>query len=429
MKKSMFLILLSLFSVAAFAQTAPTQGVLDSMLAQFLNASGGQMLISQGFAKQIFGSLIVFDLTLFAIRKLPSAGDISDLLGGIALKVFSWGFFYTLIVMGPQWVPLITQSFMQIGTKIGGGSQLITPSGIMDLAVSAAAAIWNSYTANSSWVNIGSNIVLGLAIVVAVLVTVIAFALVAFQLIATQIELIMASSIGFFLLGFSGASFTTMFSEKYFGYIVSAGIKLVMVCALAGFGTTLSQQFVVFISSHNGEPISSVTLLVATIPMIIYGSLALQLPAIAGSLMNGAPSMSAGGIAGGAAAIAGGVAGAAMAGAGLAAGAAGAGGSAANFARDSLDKLSVLTGGGGDVRSTMGDNFDRLANLSSGGGSTGELDSIASPGPSSFSPSSDSGQSSTLKDGLGKMSDAQSQMSQHEGGGGGISIRLNHLGD
>lgn len=429
MKKIIFLIFAAFCSVSAFAQTSvPTQGVLDGMLNQFLSAAAGQMTISQGFAKQIFFGLVAIDLAVFALQKLPSAGDITDLIAGISLKFVSWGFFYTLIVMGPQWVPLITQSFMEIGTKIGGGTKLITPSGVMDLAVSSAGVIWNAYTANSSWINVGSNIILGLSIVVAILITVIAFALIAFQLIATQIELMMASSVGFFLLGFSGAKFTSMFSEKYFGYIVSAGIKLVMICALAGFGTTLSQQFTTFVSGHNGEAISAVTLLIATIPMIIYGSLALQLPAMAGALMNGAPSFSAGGMVGGAAAIAGGVAGAAMAGAGLAAGAAGMASGATDFAKQSLDRLSALTGAGAGANSSGGDNFDRLASLSSRDPSL--RDSIGNPSASNFNASSESGKPSTFKEGLNKMSDAQSKMASQEGGGGaGVSIRFNHLGE
>lgn len=424
MKRIVFWLFASLVCSSAFAQTAQSQGVLDSILNQFISAASGQMTISQGFGKGIFLTLASIDLSLFGVRKVLASGDLSDLLGGFTLKIFTYGFFWTLIVMGPTWIPLITQSFMQMGIKIGGGSTLITPSGVMGLAVEAAAAIWNAFTANSSWTSIGSDIVLGLAVIFAILLVIGAFTLVAFQLIATQIELVMASSVGFFMLGFSGASFTTMFSEKYFGYIVSAGIKLVVICVLAGIGTTLSQQYVAFISGHNGEAISAVTLLASTTPMIIYGCLALQLPSMAGALMNGAPSMSAGSLAGSGAAIAGGIAGGALAGAGAAAGVAGLSGAGLSSARSALDKLSVLAGGGGDVRSDAGDSFSKLTSLA--GSSVG--DSIGNP-ESSGSGAGPSGQSNALQNGLNKLSDAQSQMGQHEGGGGGVSIRLNHLGD
>lgn len=430
MKKSILLMLLTFFSGAVFAQSAPTQGVLDSILAQFMKASVGQMNVSQGYAKQIFGMLVGFDLCLFGIRKIASSGDLSDLLGGITNKVFSWGFFYTLIVMGPQWIPLITQSFMEIGTKIGGGMQIVTPSEIMTNGKNAALSIWEAYKGASSGGGIGTDIIIGLSVVVSMVFTIVGFALITFQLLATQIELVIVSSIGFFQLGMSGAGFTMQFAEKYFGYLMSAGLKLVVICVMAAFGPQLSQILIGYIGQLNAGSINPMDIVATSTVMVIYGALALHIPGVAAAMMSGAPSLSAGGMAGGAAAIAGGVAGAAMAGAGIAAGAAGAGGGAANVARDSLDKLSVLTGGGGDVRSTMGDNYDRLATLSSAGGSTGGLDSIGSPSSSNFSPSSDSGQSSTLKDGLGKMSDAQSKMASQEGGGGaGVSIRFNHLGD
>ncbi len=426
MKKILFLIFAACFSASAFAQTAPSQGVLDSMLSHFTANAVNQMAISQGFGKQIFAGLVVFDLSIFIIKKLPSASDLTDLIGGITLKVFSWGFFYTLIVMGPQWIPMITQSFMEIGTKIGGGTKLITPSSVVDLALQSASSIWNAYSSNDSGLSLGGDMLLGLIVVLGIVFTVIGFVLIAIQLIATQIELVMATSVGFFMLGFSGASFTTMFSEKYFGYLVSAGIKLVMIAVLAGFGTQVSQDFIAAIGQFNGKTMAPINLLMATTPPLIYGVLALQLPAMAGAIMNGAPSMSAGSLAGGAAAIAGGVAGAAMAGAGLAAGAAGAAGGVSDFAKQSLDRLSALTNVGGDAIRSGGDNFDRLASLT---GANGGGHSIGNPA-SNFNGSNEASKPSTLKDGLNKTGDALSKMASQEGGGGsGIPIRFNHLGD
>lgn len=429
MKKSLFLLLLTLFSGSVFAQSAPTQGVLDSILSNFVSASVGQMGVSQGFAKGIFFTLATFDITLFAIRKVLASGDLSDWIGGLTLKIFTYGFFSTLIIMGPTWIPLITQSFMAMGIKIAGGSALITPSGVMDLAAHSAASIWSAFTSSSSGLSIGSDILLGLAVICGIVFTIIGFMLIAIELLMTQIELTMVSSVGFFMLGFSGASFTTMFSEKYFGYIVSSGVKLVVVCAIAGYGTNMSQNFIDVMTSFNGQSIPPVAMLVATTPMLIYGILAMKLPAIAGAVMSGSPSMSVGSLAGGAAAIAGGIAGAGLAGAGLAAGAAGAGGTVGDFARQSLDKLSVLAGGGGDVRSTMGDNFDRLASLSSGSASSGALDSIGNPNASSGGGNSPSKAKDMMSDGVNRMGGANSQLSQSEGGGAGVSIRFNHLGD
>lgn len=428
MKKSIFLIMLALFSGAVFAQSAPTQGVLDSLLKHFTDASVNQIVVSQGFAKKIFVTLLGFDIAFFALKKVLSSGNLEDWIGGIALKAFSWGFFYTLIVMGPQWIPLITQSFMEMGTKIAGGNALITPSGVMDLAFNSTAAIWKTYTANSGGLSIGKDIMLALAVIVAILMTIFAFALITLELLATQIELAMVGSVSFFMLGLSGSPATMQFAEKFFGYVVSSGVKLVVICALAGFGTVMSESFVSLISSVGSENVSPLNIILATTPMFIYGVLAMKLPAMAGAVMSGAPSMSAGSLAGGAAAIAGGVAGAAMAGAGAAAGMASAGGGVADYARQSLDKLSVLTGGGGDVRNTMGDNFDRLASLT---GANGGGDSIGNPDASNFSASSESGKPNTFKDGLNKTGDALSKMASQsqEGGGSGISIRLNHLGD
>lgn len=430
MKKYLLVIVTSVLCGAAFAQTTtpPSQGVLDTILTHFISASTGQMGIAQGFAKKIFIVLAGFDLSLFALRKVLSSGDLSDWIGGAALKIFTYGFFWTLIQMAPSWIPLITQSFISMGTTISGGGAVITPSGVIDQGIAAALQIWNAWSPSINPFSWGNDFIMGLTVVLSMIFTLIGFMLVSLQLLMTQIEFTLVSGVGILMLGFSGATFTTMFSEKYFGYIVSTGLKLMFIFVIAGLGTQISQLAAAAITSWQAagtfSPLLSLTL---SIVMLMYGVLGLQVPAIAGALMNGSPSMSAGGIAGGAAAVAGGVAGAAMAGAGAAAGIASAGGSVADFARESLDKLSVLTGGGGDVRSTMGDNFDRLASLT---GANGGGDSIGNPSASSFGSSADSGQPSSFKDGLGRMGDAQSKMGQHEGGGGsGVSIRFNHLGD
>ncbi len=429
MKKSIFLMFLALFSSAVFAQSAPTQGVLDSMLAHFVNASTGQMAIAQGFAKKIFLSLAAIDIALFAGKKLLTSGDLSDWIGGITLKVFTYGFFWTLIQMAPTWIPTITASFAAMGTAIGGGATAITPSGVMGLGGAAAQAIWTAWDASANPLSWGSDLIMAIVVIGSMLFTMIAFMLVALQLLMTQIEFTLISGVGLVQLGFSGASFTTMFSEKYFGYIVSTGIKMMMIFVIAGLGTQISQGEIDLIASYqsSGNHIPPVNLLLSSVVMLMYGAMAMQIPSVAGALMNGSPSMSAGGMAGGAAAIAGGVAGAAMAGAGLAAGAASVAGGVTDFAKQSLDKLTALTGAGAGANSTGGDNFDRLASLSSGGASSG--DSIGNPSPSNFNASSESGKPSTFKEGLNKMSDAQSKMASQEGGGSGVSIRFNHLGD
>lgn len=426
MKKSIFLMFLALFSSAVFAQSAPTQGVLDSMLAHFVNASTGQMAIAQGFAKKIFLGLLVLDMAVFAGKKLLTSGDLSDWFGGITLKVFTYGFCWTLIQMAPTWIPTITASFAAMGTAIGGGATAITPSGVMGLGGTAAQAIWSAWDPSANPLSWGSDILMALVVIGSVLFTMIAFMLVALQLLMTQIEFALISGVGLVQLGFSGASFTTMFSEKYFGYIVSTGIKLMMIFVIAGLGTQISQGEIDLIASYqsSGNHIPPVNLLLSSVVMLMYGCMAMMIPSVAGALMNGSPSMSAGGMAGGAAAIAGGAAGAAMAGAGLAAGAAGMASGATNFAKQSLDRISALTGAGAGAGSTGSDNFDRLASLGAKMG-----DSIGNPSASNFQASSESGKPSTFKEGLNKMSDAQSKMASHEGGGSGVSINFNHLGD
>ena len=51
MKKIYVFVLASLFCVSAFAETATSQGILDSVLGHFVSATTGQMTIAQGFGR------------------------------------------------------------------------------------------------------------------------------------------------------------------------------------------------------------------------------------------------------------------------------------------------------------------------------------------------------------------------------------------
>jgi type IV secretion system protein TrbL len=137
------------------------------------------------------------------------------------------------------------------------------------------------------------------------------------------------------MLGFTGSSLTSSFGEKYIGYLVSVGIKLLMIYAIIGLGQNLINSELAYIGQYTAKSLPPTDLLTIGVSMLIYGVIGMQAPGLAGSLMNGSPNMSLGNVAGGAAAIAGGVAAAGAA--GVAAYASGAKG---------LDKMAGLLGAG-----------------------------------------------------------------------------------
>ena len=339
--------LMLLLAVAATAHAAPAptptggpggQGYLDTISSQFQAATTGWMTTAQGYAFKIFTALAAMDLSWWGIKQVLKKNDLADFIAGATLKIASIAFFYTIVKYAPTWMPLITSSFMDMGQAIGGSSAATaSPSGVMSMAFSVVHQLYEVYNnAPGGITNIGSNLFLAIIIAVTSLLALIGFGLVALQLLMTLIETYLVGGAGLVMLGFTGSGLTSSFGEKYIGYLVSVGIKLLMIYAIIGLGQNLINSELAYIAQYTGgKSLPPTDLLTVGVSMLIYGVIGMQAPGLAGSLMNGSPNMSLGNVAGGAAAIAGGLA---------AAGAAGLAGYAG--ATKGLDKMAGLLGAG-----------------------------------------------------------------------------------
>ncbi|MBU3641009.1 P-type conjugative transfer protein TrbL [Polynucleobacter sp. Fuers-14] len=443
---------LLLISINAFAQGAPgSGGVLDSVLAQYVTSTASWMKLSQGFANHIFMALGGLDIAWWGIKNLLKKNDLVDYIAGFTLKILSIFFFYGIIVNSPTWIPMITNTFMFMGGQIaGGGATNSTPSSVMWLGAQTADAIIRIYDTaqgTSAVTAVLGNPFLALATLAAALFTLIGFAFISLQLLMTQIELSVVSGIGLVMLGFTGSSLTSTFGEKYIGYIVSVGIKLMLIFAIASLGPMIAAQQAAFLNSQASLPggPNAANLLVVGIAMLIYGLLGLMVPGIAGSLMNGSPSMSLGSVAGAGAAAAGAVAGVGMAGLGAAAGAASAGAAGVGHLASLAGAGNLVSGGLTGAGQALGSALGSMAPSTSGvsglpAASTDPFAGTATP-PSapasggsnaiggsnaSATPAADS--QSTLSKGMDKLGQAHS-LAGAEGNSGGVSVNLGHAGD
>ncbi len=441
--------LLLLAGVANAGTTNPGgSGYLDTIAGNFSSATSGWMATAQGYAKHIFASLAVLDLGWWGIKNVLKKNDLADFIGGATLKISSIFFFYTIVSYAPIWMPLITSSFMQMGQGIGGGgAAATTPSGIMAEAFSVISTLWTTVQAQSSWDHLATNVLFALVAVITSVFGLIGFGLVALQLFMTQIEMYLVGGAGLVMLGFTGSGMTSSFGEKYIGYMISIGIKLLVIYAIVGLGQNVINSEIAYINAWTSAT-PPLDLLSVGATMLIYGVIGMQVPGMAGSLMNGSPNMSLGNVAGGAAAIAGGVAAAGMAAAAGAAGAAqglakvadlvGAGVNGAGAAggiggaADGLGALSSMTGGSASAGAGSG----VMPSLTSApaSGATDALGAGTQPGSGASGTGSEEAASKdpnhwkTMGDQLGKLVDKKDDIARHEGStGGGIQIRLNHV--
>lgn len=454
-----------LFLLAFAAQAATTDpggsGYLDSVTNNFQAATTGWMTTAQGYAKHIFASLAALDIGWWGIKNVLKKNDLADFIGGATLKISSIFFFYTIVSYAPTWMPLITSSFMQMGQGIGGATAAATtPSGVMSEAFSVISTLWTTVQANMSWDHLGDSFLFAMVAVITSVFGLIGFGLVALQLFMTQVEMYLVGGAGLVMLGFTGSGMTSSFGEKYVGYMISVGIKLLVIFAIVGLGQNVINSEIAYINNwtSNTPPLD---LLSVGATMLIYGVIGMQVPGMAGSLMNGSPNMSLGNVAGGAAAIAGGAmaaGGAALAGyAGatksldrmaemVGAGIGGSGGGAAGgIGGDAgLLALSSMTSPASTASAGMAESTGSAAAASTSSavpasGTTNALEAGSSPAADGGSAASS--QSSPMDgqqdgkdpwqimgDQLGNLSSKKDDIARHEGSSGsGIQIRLNHM--
>ena len=369
--------------------------VFDGIASTFQNSTASWMNSAQGYAKDLFLSLSVIEFTWAAIQLTLKKGELQDMIASTMLKIVGIGFFYSLLMEAPTWIPAIMNSFGAVGAAVGSGggsSAMLSPSGVFDEGIQVASALVDQLNKTNSSTNGGlvnavtsggasiGNFLFG-AIVTGLtgLLTILAFTLVAVQLMVTLIESYVIISGGVLMLGFTGSRWTLPFGEKYFGYAVSTGIKLFTLYLIVGQGQNVANAIIHGLNTvNNGHGPGAVDFLGAGASSLAYGAMGYMVPAMAGSMMNGAPALSLGTMAGAGGGMAGSlIGGAAMVGSTLMSGA----GAATSF-----DKTMKAAGNIGGDKMPGGGGGSIGGALSAGTGNASSAPATAAFGAGTGSP-------------------------------------------
>jgi len=368
--------------------------VFDGITSTFQNSTGGWMNAAQGYAKDLFLSLSLIEFTWAAIQLTIKKGELQDMIASTMMKIVGIGFFYSLLMMAPTWIPAIMNSFGMAGAAVGssgGSAAMLSPSGVFDQGISIASAMVSAMnTANSGNVSLTSVVTSGGASIgsflfgaivtgLAGLMTILAFTAVAVQLMVTLIESYVIIGGGMLMMGFLGSRWTLPFGEKYFGYAVSTGIKLFTLYLIVGQGQAVANQIVHALVSSGGPAPGPIDFLGAGASSVAYGAMGYMVPAMAGSMMNGSPSLSLGNMAGAAGGMMGSIVGAGA----MAASTALSGLSAASGAFSKTTKAAGNIGG-----DAMGSPAGSIGGATGAG--SGNMPAAGSSGASSFGAGSSS---------------------------------------
>jgi P-type conjugative transfer protein TrbL len=338
------------------------QGILDDVQNQFQTAASAWAETLTARATWLFWVLALISMVWTHGMLLFRKADIAEFYGEFIRFIMFTGFFWWLLINGPQMAHDIIGSMQTIGNTASGISGT-TPSRIVDVGFK----IFNTVVQQSS---IASPIMSTAGIIMAIIVIVMLALIAANMLILLVTGWILAYA-GVFYLGFGGCRWTSDIAISYFKTVLNIGVQLMTMVLLVGIGQNFINTYYTQMDANmNLNDMAS--MLVAAIVLLVLVN---KIPPMIGHIAQGGGTQALGGGFGAGSVIA--AAGAAGAAAALAGSAAVA--SAANMAGGAQAVIAAAKLASQDASSSA-DLVSRM-----GGIVNGAFDSGASSNTSSAS--------------------------------------------
>lgn len=281
-------------------------GVIDQFLnvfSTFIDSGFGLLRPEIAF---LSATLIGVDMTFAGLFWALGGEDIALRLIKKTLYV---GFFAFLISNWNVLSGVVFNSFAALGLQ-GAGSTLalqefLHPGRLATVGVQAGWPILQAMGGLMGFTSFFVNFVQIVILLLAWLIVVGAFFVLAIQLFITIIEFKLTTLAGFVLVPFGLWGKSAFLAERVLGFVITTGIKVLVLAVIVGIGTTLFGQFTAALPSGGQQPTIDDALAIVLGAMALLG-LGIFGPAIASGLVSGAPQLGAGAALGTAGVVAGG---------------------------------------------------------------------------------------------------------------------------
>lgn len=355
--------LFSVISTSAFAQLN-SQGVLDQVVTEVASKASSWQTIIADAASWLFWTLAVISMVwtfgMMALRK----ADIGEFFAELVRFTIFTGFFWWLLMHGPEIANSIIKSMAQLGEQAAGVSS-ITPSGIVDVGF----LIWKQAISNlSAWSPVDSLV--GVVLSAGILIL---LALVAVNLLLVFASAWLFAYAGIFFLGFGGSRWTSDMAINYYKTVLGIAVQIMTMVLLVGIGNDMLATFYAKMSKNvlNFEELG--VMLVFCMALLVLVN---RLPSLVAGVITGSSISSAGSIGnfGAGAAV-----GAAMTAAGMATG------GAALAAKAAIGATAGAMGGASAIQaafqkaSASMTDIPRMDAVDTGAGDAGSSETGSSP--------------------------------------------------
>ena len=272
---------------------------INLILNQYLQTINSAFGLIQGHVVWLLNFLIIMNIVLSAMLWALSEDQV---MVKLARKIVYIGFFVWLVQNWQSLTDTIAQSFMYLGFEAGGIGfpqvYLLNPGNIAYRGFTASSPIMTEIGNLCGPIGFFKNFPQIALLTLAVLAILAAFFIVAIQAVVTILSFKLGSLAAFVLIPFGVLSKTAFIAERPLGYVVSSGVRLMVLTLVAGIGDLAFGHL-----QLNPDGVTIRSALDVALGAIVLMVLAITATRLAGDLVSGGPSLGVGtmlGAAGGA---------------------------------------------------------------------------------------------------------------------------------
>jgi type IV secretion system protein TrbL len=218
--------------------------------------------------------------------------DFQALVATIIKKLMVIGIFFTLLIYGPQWFPLIIQSFVQVGGAASGTPTPLNPSDIFKMGMTIAGTLFDAASQTTALL---MGFATSLSLVFAAIVIFLSYLAITVHFILAMVESYLLIGAGYIFLGFGGSRWTAPFAERYVSLIISVGTRLMVLYLVIGLGQQFATQWIAAAQVAATGATANISLAWTLAGEVaIYGLICWTVPKMVSSVIGGTIQASAG---------------------------------------------------------------------------------------------------------------------------------------
>ena len=284
----LLILLLAIFlftPVAAHAQAANVQGVVDTLLAKYKSAGQAWTNTIEQAATNLFWWLATISLGWTCVSMAIKQSDLVEIVAELCRFIMFTGLFLWLLTNGATFANDIVNSLRQIGGDAAGTGQAIYPGRLINLGMQ----VYQQTLTHVNWLQPESIVA---PIIIAIVILVVC------ALIAVNMMLLLCAAwivlyAGLIFLGFGGCRWTSDMAINYYRTVLGIGVALMTMQLIIGIGVQFLQDLV----TSTSQTLDASQLGILLCAVIILAVISHQLPhMVAGMVVGGGHNGAIGGI-------------------------------------------------------------------------------------------------------------------------------------